>query len=266
MLPDLGGAVTQGLESHQALDIVETAIRALEDAPELNAGYGAVLDLEGNISLDAGIADGWSGCVGAIAGATVANPIVVARRVLDKTPHVMLIGNGAAQLGRDLSEVKVAPERRKEWERAKAEGALDPTRYGRTEKVDTVGAVARDDDGHLAAGSSTGGVFGKMPGRVGDAPVFGAGFYASKKAAVVGTGVGELFLETLASARAGILIENGGHPADAVRIVIEALGERSEAPAGLLAIDSEGRAGAAYRGASMSVFGPEGRVKPVRLP
>lgn len=238
----------------------------LEDDPSLNAGYGAVLDLAGNVSLDAGIADGPAGSFGAVAGVAVANPITLARRVLEATPHGLMIGDGATALGRDLSVVEIAPERRLQWEEAKRADKLDPGRYGTPERVDTVGAVALDGDGRLAAGSSTGGVFGKMPGRVGDSPIFGAGFYASSGIAVVGTGVGELFLETLACARAAALIDDGRSPQDACEEVIELLGRHATTSAGLLALDADGRLGCAYRGGSLSIYGPRGRHEPVRLP
>lgn len=264
-LPDLSAAIEAGSWQTTALDMVEAAVRVLEDDPALNAGYGAVLDLTGEVSLDAGIADGPSGSFGAVAGVTVANPISLARRVLRSTPHALMVGAGAMALGHDLPVVTIAPERGTQWEKARGAGKLDPSTYGHPEKVDTVGAVAIDDAGRLAAGSSTGGVFGKLPGRVGDSPIFGAGFYASEHASVVGTGVGELFLETLACARVGTLIERGLPPQDACDEVIRSLGSRATTSAGLLAIDASGTHGCCYRGGALSVFGPHGRVTPVRM-
>ena len=265
VLPDLSEAIARGLSGSTALDMVEASVMVLEDDPVLNAGFGAVLDASGNVSLDAGIADGSSGTFGAVAGVTVANPISLARRVLAETPHAFMIGDGAMELARDLAAVRISPERRSQWEQAKRDGRLGPDVYGRPERVDTVGAVAIDDSGRLAAGSSTGGVFGKLPGRVGDSPVFGAGFYASSKAAVIGTGVGELFLESSACARVGHLIEEGTSPQDACDRVISYLGSRATTSAGLLAIDRSGTCGCSYRGGSLSAFGPDGRVTPVRF-
>lgn len=259
---DLSEATAAGLRAGGALDMVEAAVRVLEDDSRLNAGYGAVLDMQGNVSLDAGIADGTTGSTGAVAGVLVANPISLARRVLSDTPHALIIGEGAEELGRDLPHVEIVPERRTEWENARREGKLDLSRYGHPEKVDTVGAVALDDDGHLAAGSSTGGVFGKLPGRVGDSPIFGAGFYASREAAVVGTGVGELFIETLASARVARLIEDGTEPQAACETVLDLMGERGDTSAGLLALDAHGSFGAAFRGGTLTIYGPEGRIDP----
>ena len=262
---DLSEAGAAGLGAGAALDMVETAVRVLEDDPRVNAGYGAVLDMQGNVSLDAGIADGATGSTGAVAGVLVANPITLARRVLSETPHALIIGDGAEELGRDLPRVEISPARRTEWEKAHRDGKLDLSRYGHPEKVDTVGAVALDDNGHLAAGSSTGGVFGKLPGRVGDSPIFGAGFYASKEAAVVGTGVGELFIETCASARVGRLIEHGALPQAACETVLDFMRTRAETSAGLLAIDADGNFGAAYRGGTLTIYGPDGRIEPQRV-
>lgn len=259
---DLSAAIAAGLSADGALDTIEAAVRVLEDDPRLNAGYGAVLDIRGNVSLDAGIADGATGSTGAVAGVLVANPITLARRVLSDTPHALVIGEGAERLGSDLPRVEIAPERLEAWEVARRDGKLDLSRYGHPEKVDTVGAVALDDIGNLAAGSSTGGVFGKLPGRVGDSPIFGAGFYASKEAAVVGTGVGELFIETLASARAARLIEDGVAPQEACDRIIEFLGTRATTSAGLLALDADGNFGSAFRGGTLTVYGGDGRVEP----
>jgi beta-aspartyl-peptidase (threonine type) len=140
---------------------------------------------------------------------------------------------------------------------------LDGRHYGADEHFDTVGAVALDPNGHLAAASSTGGVFGKLARRVGDSAIFGAGTFASSGVAVVGTGVGELFLETLASARIARAIEEGAHPQAACEQVITYLGARSDAPAGVLALGANGEVGAAYRGGSWAVAGPTGPLGPV---
>ena len=265
-LPDLSRAIRAGSGAATAVEMAEAAVMILEDDPALNAGRGAVLDATGAVSLDAGIADGTAASFGAVAGVTVEHPIRLARRVMETTPHVLMIGAGAMALAGDMPSVVVTEERRAQWERARAKGDLSPDAYGTPEKVDTVGAVAIDRNGNLAAASSTGGVFGKLPGRVGDSPIFGAGFYASTNAAVVGTGVGELFLETLACARAGTLIEGGAAPQEACEEVIAFLGSRASTSAGILAIDASGGYGCAYRGGSLSVFGPEGRIEPRRLP
>ena len=263
---DLSPAVERARNSPAALDAVELAVQVLEDDPLLNAGWGSVLNRDGGLELDAGIADGLTGACGATANVSVRHPITLARRVLEDTPHVLVTGTGAELLGAALEQLSsTTAEQRRRWERARAEGRLDTESFAAPEHVDTVGAVALDADGGLAAGSSTGGVFGKLAGRVGDASVFGAGFYATSSAAVVGTGVGELFVEMLASFRVARLIEDGEAPQAACEEIIERLGARRRTAAGLLALDSDGRAGAAYRGASWVVEGPDGPVTATRI-
>lgn len=267
VLPSLSAALEAAASAATALDAVEAAVCALEDHPELNAGFGSVLNLDGELELDAGITDGERCRIGAVANVCVRHPISLARRVLETTPHVLVTGRGAMQLGADMHRLELTSEKqRRRWEEAKADGTLDPARYGDPEHVDTVGAVALGDDGTLAAGSSTGGVFGKLPGRVGDAPIFGAGIYASRDAAVVGTGVGELFLATLASLRVGRLIEDGHAPQSACEQVIDLLGTREPLAAGLLALDRSGDVGAAFRGASWAVEGPAGLIQAIQRP
>jgi beta-aspartyl-peptidase (threonine type) len=263
--PDLTPAVDAGLTESIAVGIVVASVRVLEDDPLLNAGYGSVLNLDGELELDAGIADGATGSFGAVIGVTGQHPISLARLVLEETPHVVMAGAGAAALDPSMQQVEVAPAQLDRWRAAKERGHLEPTRFGSPDAVDTVGAVALDDHGNVAAGSSTGGVFGKMPGRVGDSPIFGAGTYASAEVAVVGTGIGELFIETLACARVARLVENGVHPQDACEQVIAYIQTKREAEAGLLALDSDARFGAAYWGASLPVAGPDGPIDPLHI-
>ncbi len=263
-LPELSSTVQDALGASSALDAIEVAVRGLEDHPDLNAGHGAVLTLDGGLELDAAIADGSSGRCGGVAGVAVRHPITLARRVLEDTPHVLITGPGAVALGSDMETLeRSTEEQHRRWSAADEEN-MEPADFAAPEHVDTVGAVACDSRGRLAAGSSTGGVFGKLPGRVGDSPIFGAGLYASHAVAVVGTGVGEVFLETLACLRAGLLVEEGLAPAEACIQVIDALGRRSEASAGVLALDAGGRAGGAYRGGSWAVEGPDGPMTPSR--
>lgn len=264
-LPDLSAAVAR--RDGTALDLVETAVVVLEDHPLLNAGYGAVLNRAGKIELDAGIADGTTGFVGAVASVGVRHPISLARKVMRDTPHVLLCGEGAMGYAADMELLEATtPEREAQYREAAQAGTLGLDNFGHPDHVDTVGAVALDDGGNLAAGSSTGGVFGKMPGRVGDAPIFGAGFYASTGAAVVGTGVGEVFIRTTACLRVGMLIEDGTHPQDACELVIRHISKRDpDAAAGLLALDAEGRVGAAFRGGSLAVTGIDGPLRAAQL-
>jgi beta-aspartyl-peptidase (threonine type) len=261
-VPSLAHVFNEVKPATGALDAVEVAVRALEDDVRLNAGLGSVLTTAGRIELDASIADGAGGRFAGVLGIAVRHPISLARRVLEQTPHVLMAGEGAMALGPDLERLDdTTAEQWDRWRRARSTGA----RGGGSGQGDTVGAVALDADGRLAAGSSTGGVFGKLPGRVGDSPIFGAGTYVCPGAAVVGTGIGELFLETLAALRCGDLIEAGEHPQRACERVIERLGDRYDGAAGLLALDARGRVGAAYRGESLAVEGPSGPVAAVQL-
>jgi beta-aspartyl-peptidase (threonine type) len=263
-LASLAHSLVRAIAAATALDAVEEAVCRLEDDPELNAGWGSVLNHDGVIELDAGIADGATGHAGGVVGVSVRHPISLARRVMASTPHVLMAGEGAMALGESMDILETTTDRQiQRYKRALDEGRLDGRHYGADEHVDTVGAVALDPNGHLAAASSTGGVFGKLAGRVGDSAIFGAGTFASSCAAVVGTGVGELFLETLASARVARAIEEGAHPQAACEQVITYLGARSDAPAGVLALGANGEVGAAYRGGSWAVAGPNGPLGPV---
>ncbi|HZG42248.1 MAG TPA: isoaspartyl peptidase/L-asparaginase [Longimicrobium sp.] len=195
-------------EGAPALDAVVAAITVLEDDPHFNAGRGAVFTHEGTNELDASLMDGASLRAGAVAGVTrVRNPITLARAVMEHSPHVMLMGPGAEAFAGEHGLELVDPSwfrTEKRWqqlqkalEREKGAQAVlgpDPARY-----FGTVGAVALDRHGHLAAGTSTGGMTNKRYGRVGDAPVIGAGTYANARCAVSGTGWGEFYLRTVAA-------------------------------------------------------------------
>ena len=182
-----------------AMDAVKAAIIPMEDSPLFNAGRGAVFTWDGTNELDASIMDGRDRSAGAVAGVkTVKNPILLADKVRTESEHVFMIGAGAEAFARAQGFAVTPPEwfateaRRKSLERMKAEklSALDVDL-----KFGTVGAVALDQNGNLAAGTSTGGMTGKRWGRVGDAPVIGAGTYADNRAcAVSATGWGEYFL------------------------------------------------------------------------
>lgn len=194
---DAGAAVLKGGGS--ALDAVEAVIVRLEDDPKFNAGKGAVFTWDGRNELDASIMDGSTRAAGAVAGVgTVRHPIKLARAVMQDGRHVFLSGAGAEQFAAEQELEIVPPEwfatehRRRQLEKMKAKNlsALDVEfKYG------TVGAVARDTSGHLAAGTSTGGMTGKRWDRIGDSPVIGAGTYADDRAcAVSATGDGEYFI------------------------------------------------------------------------
>ncbi|WP_390548359.1 isoaspartyl peptidase/L-asparaginase family protein [Qipengyuania sp. MTN3-11] len=194
---DAGAAVLR--EGGSAMDAVEAAILLMEDDPKFNAGKGAVYTWEGRNELDAAVMDGRDRSAGAVTGVTrVRNPILLARAVMTDGRHVFLSGAGAEEFARDKGITAVDPAyfetdaRREALERMKAEqvSALDVDL-----KFGTVGAVALDQAGNLAAGTSTGGMTGKRWGRIGDAPVIGAGTYADNRScAVSATGWGEYFI------------------------------------------------------------------------
>ena len=272
---DLGPSVAAGCAQGRALDAVEQAVRVLEDDPALNAGWGSVLHKEGGLELDAGIAEGRPYRAAGVANVDLRHPISLARIVLERTPHVLITGAGAQALGLSHGLTRLersTQEQHERWELAHSNEELDAEAFGKPEHVDTVGAVALDDHGTLAAASSTGGVFGKLPGRVGDAPVFGAGFYADERVAVVGTGVGESFLLTLACRRVAEAVARGSEVQSACEEVIGTIQEQDPSPsdaspiaAGLLALDARGSCGAAFTGASLQIEGPAGPLDAVRL-
>ena len=182
-----------------AIDAVQAAIVVLEDDPHFNAGHGSVYTYEGKIELDAAVMDGANRAAGAIARAHhTRNPILLARKVMEDSPHVLLSGEGADRFSVEMGLTQVdnayfgTPERLRQLEELKANttGWFDvDMKYG------TVGAVARDINGHVAAGTSTGGLTGKRYGRIGDSPLIGAGTYADDRAcAISATGAGEYFI------------------------------------------------------------------------
>ena len=177
-----------------ALDGVVAAVKVLEDAPELNAGRGSVLTLDGTVETDAAVADGRRRRAGAVAACRgVRHPVEAARAVMERTGHVLVVGDAVAELAQrwDLkleeAEWFVVPEAREQLRRVRDGAAPSPG--------ETVGAVALDLDGHLAAGTSTGGQAGQLRGRVGDSAVIGAGIWADDTTcAVSATGHGEAFV------------------------------------------------------------------------
>lgn len=194
-----------------SLDAVVAAIKILEDSPLFNAGKGAALNRNGVAELDAAIMDGATRKAGAVAAVRrIKNPITAARRVMEQTPHVLLSGAGADAFAREQGlklmppSYFVTPERRQQLEEIqRAEKSLPKAHAARTQvadRVGTVGAVALDRHGNLAAGTSTGGLANKLPGRVGDSPIIGAGTYADNATcAVSGTGQGEFFIRAVAA-------------------------------------------------------------------
>lgn len=184
-----------------AIDAVEAAVRVLEDDPCFNAGRGSTLNAEGLVELDAAIMDGANRRAGAVAGVrTTRAPISLARTLMERGPHVFLSYEGADRLAREakLEQVDnswfVTTERRRQLDELLSKGGFDSeVKYG------TVGAVAVDTEGHVAAATSTGGLTAKQWGRIGDSPLIGAGTYADdRSAAVSATGSGEYFIRAVA--------------------------------------------------------------------
>ena len=201
----LDKAISDGYEQLQAgeegLDVVVAIIQRMEDSPLFNAGKGSVYTWDGQHELDASIMHGAQLDAGAVAGVTtVQSPIALARAVMERSPHVMLASKGAEQFARELDIPEVSPayfetERRKralESYKARKQAGIEPNvDY----KFGTVGVVVLDSKGNLVAGTSTGGMTGKRWGRIGDAPVIGAGTYADNRScAVSATGHGEYFI------------------------------------------------------------------------
>lgn len=218
-----------------ALDAVEATIRVLEDNPNFNAGRGAVFTADGKNELDSSIMDGATRQAGAVAGVTMTrHPISLARAVMEKSPHVMLATEGADKFSSEHGLEQVDPSwfrTEERWQQLQAFKAKHQAEgdFERNEKYGTVGAVARDSHGNLAAGTSTGGLTGKLYGRVGDSPIIGAGTYADNRAcAVSATGAGEYYIrEGVAHeicARMRFLGEGPQAAADKVQAETQALG------------------------------------------
>jgi len=187
-----------------SLDAVEATIRVLEDNPLFNAGRGAVFTAEGRNELDSSIMDGATLKAGAVAGVTrTRNPISLARAVMERSPHVMLAREGADQFSVERGLPQAPPEyfrTEERWQQLLDWRRDHAAELDRTHSRGTVGAVAIDVNGHVAAGTSTGGMTGKRWGRVGDSPVIGAGTYAADgTCAVSATGSGEYFIRASAA-------------------------------------------------------------------
>jgi beta-aspartyl-peptidase (threonine type) len=226
-----------------SLDAVCAAIVALEDDPLFNAGTGSVLTSDGEAEMDAAVMAGESlRCGGVAAIARVRNPVLVARKVMEATPHVLLAGAGATAFARRHGFGDHDPITRTSLRRFRQRAGTSPG---------TVGAVALDADGRLAAATSTGGVALKLPGRVGDTPIPGAGNYATARAAASATGTGELMMRTLATKSVCDLVAAGRTPARAAAAAVRALPVRVGECGAVIALDVRGRIGVAARGGVM---------------
>lgn len=254
-----------------ALDAVEAAVRALEDNPAYNAGTGACLSAEGHIELDAGIMDGRTLNLGAIAGVElIKNPISLARKVL-ASPHVMLAGHGAEQFAAENGieqchfDELLTERQYNRWKAYLTSHGLSPESEpslirrevgvlaARSEdKHGTVGAVAVDNTGGVAAATSTGGIHNKYPGRVGDSPLVGCGFYADEQAAVSCTGHGEDFVRLMIAKRAADFVAQGLSASEAANAAIAFLGAKATGVGGLILVDATGGVGFAWNSQHMA--------------
>jgi L-asparaginase / beta-aspartyl-peptidase len=256
-------------DGKNGLDAVEIAIRLLEDSPLFNAGKGAVFTADGKNELDASIMDGKGLRAGAVAGLhRVKNPISLARKVMENSPHVMMVGDGAEKFAKKQGIELVSPKYfftqnrwdslqkiiKEEKEKAKkanqVSGFRNPT--SQNERYGTVGAVALDKDSNLAAGTSTGGMTYKKFGRVGDAPIIGAGTFANNDTcAVSATGWGEYFIRLGVARDISAQIEYRAMPiqnaADAVMDKVKNLG----GDGGVIAIDRFGNMGISFNSEGM---------------
>lgn len=243
----LAGALRQGCDAlgqgTSSLDVVQLVVRVLEDDPLFNAGRGAVFTREGRHELDASIMDGRDLSGGAVAAVTnVRNPILLAREVMQRTPHVLLAGEGAEAFAREIGMEPVPNEyfstepRRRSLDRRLAE----------EDEHGTVGAVALDRDGNLAAATSTGGLTAKRWGRIGDSPILGAGTYADNRTcAVSGTGTGEEFIRHAAAHSVSARMQLAG---ESVQQAAEAVVRRTlrEGDGGVIAVSHRGEIAMEY--------------------
>jgi L-asparaginase / beta-aspartyl-peptidase len=245
-----------------ALDAVCATVVSLEDNPIFNAGTGGVLNFDGFVEMDACVMESRGARAGAVSAVQrVKNPVLVARKVMDETDHVMLTGEGALRFARAMGfgdHDPVTPARRKDWQDKK--GHLDEILSGeRSLKMrrflkdhpeyagGTVGAAAIDANGVLAAATSTGGVTMKLVGRVGDSPIPGAGNYASPYIAASATGTGEFVMRSLATRAISEAVEHGASFPDAMRQVLERLGRDFDADVGIIGVDRNGVPVAVHR-------------------
>ncbi len=241
------------LEGGSALDAVEAAVVIMEDMPLFNAGRGSVLNSEGRVETDAAIMSGALRSAGAVAGVTgILNPIRLARRVMEVSPHVMLVAEGAERFAEAQNFVRCDPEclvvehRRKEWEHE----------HG------TVGAVACDRASRLAAATSTGGSPNKLPGRVGDSPLIGCGTYADSQVAVSCTGCGEHIIRMTLARLVAFLYQQYSDVQKAAELALRQLEAELGGEVGLIVVDHHSQTAFTKNSAHMPVcaIGEQGRV------
>jgi beta-aspartyl-peptidase (threonine type) len=244
---DAGNAVLA--KGGSALDAVQAAIVVMEESPQFNAGKGAVFNAEGKHELDSSIMEGHTRRAGAVAGVTtVRNPIKLARAVMEHSPHVMLAGVGAEKFADSRPEIeRVAnswfdtDRRRRQLEEAQAKEKAGAGLVEKGKYFGTVGAVALDAHGHIAAATSTGGMTNKRWGRVGDSPVIGAGTWADDRCGVSGTGWGEFYIRNaVAHDICARVAYRGDALAVAAEDVIDKIVPAAGGDGGAIALDRDG--------------------------
>lgn len=236
-----------------ALDAVEAAVVTMEDDETFDAGRGSFLNADGQVELDAGFMNGADLNVGAVAGVQfIRNPIRLARAVMEKSEHVLLIAQGAQRFAHklgfptcDLTDLAV-PREFERWQKLLYDKDFS-TRQAFTRPADTVGCVALDQAGHIAAGTSTGGTPNKMPGRVGDVPMVGCGFYADDElGGASSTGWGESIAKVILARLALHCLQEADDPQAAAQAAIETLSHKVSGVGGIILLTPEGRPGWHY--------------------
>ncbi len=246
-----------------ALDAVEAGVRVPEADPDnLSVGYGGLPDRDGNVTLDASIMKGNGECGSVTFLQHIKHPISVARLVMEKTPHVMLSGQGALQFALEngfMKENLLTDKARKAWEKWLEKEEYKPVIN--VENHDTIGMLAIDKQKHIAGACTTSGLAYKMHGRVGDSPVIGAGLYADNEVgAATATGMGELVLKTLGSFLLVELMRNGLSPQEAceegIRRIVEKIPDYKNFQIGYLAVNTAGESGAyaIHKGFNYALF------------
>lgn len=252
-------------ESGDAVSAVEIAVKTMEDNPLFNAGTGSALTLDGKCEMDAAIMKGSTLDAGAVAGIEkIKNPVSLARKIMEETDHVLLVGKGAEHFARIMGFKEYDPvteerlEQWKAWREKLKEG--EPLYWKRIIKLlkehpeilsGTVGAVALDSFGVIAAATSTGGVLLKLFGRVGDTPMLGAGTYATPLAGASATGMGEGIMRTLLAKTVTDFIKIGLTPQKACEAGIDLIDQTVKTHAGIIALDHQGRVGFAFNTKAM---------------
>jgi len=237
------------------LDAVEAAVVYMEDDETFDAGRGSFLNQDGRVQLDACMMDGATlraGGVGCVEH--IRNPIVAARKILADSPHVYFVGDGAERFAQEhglelcSNDDLIIPREVERLREAKQQGYLQmPDEFGPMRSHDTVGAVALDSDGNIAAGTSTGGTLNKAPGRVGDSSLIGCGCYADNRSAAVSTtGWGEPMMKLVLSKWSADRVEQGVPPQEAAQRALDYLKSRLNGHGGMILLDCKGRVGIAH--------------------